>query len=115
MNCPIKISVVIPAKNRAHTLPRCLDSILGQTYPAAEIIVVDDASIDNTREVVESYRDLGVIYARLPKGMGAQAARNHGVRVARHEWVAFQDSDDLWLPHKLVLQVMALGSREFDK
>lgn len=115
MEFPIKISVVIPARNRAHILPRCLDSVLGQTYPAAEIIVVDDRSTDNTREVVASYLDRGVIYARLPKGMGAQAARNHGVRIARFEWVAFQDSDDLWLPHKLALQVGVLSSRDFDE
>lgn len=115
MSVTLPISVVIPAKNRAHTLPRCLDSILAQTYPAAEIIVVDDGSIDNTYEVLESYRDRGIKYSRLPQGSGAQAARSHGIRLARHEWIAFQDSDDQWLPNKLALQVEALCERQFNK
>lgn len=111
----LNISVVIPARNRAHTLPACLESILAQTYPAAEIIVVDDGSTDETREVVEGYRDRGVIYARLPSGRGAQAARNYGVRMASHDWIAFQDSDDLWLENKLAIQVDALKVRGFSK
>jgi len=115
MNKSIEVSVVIPAKNRAHTLQRCIDSILNQTYPATEIVVIDDDSNDNTKEVVNSYRDQGVIYASLLKGKGAQAARNYGVEIARYEWIAFQDSDDIWLPNKLAIQVDALRSRQFDK
>lgn len=106
------ISVVIPAKNRAHTLPQCLDSILNQTFPAAEIIVVDDGSSDNTFEVVRSYQDRGVIYTKLSYGHGAQAARNAGIRRARHNWIAFQDSDDCWLADKLELQIEALSSSD---
>lgn len=115
MSDALAISVVIPAKNRAHTLPRCLDSVLAQTFRAAEIIVVDDGSSDNTFEVVAGYRDRGVTYTKLPLGYGAQAARNFGVGLARHEWIAFQDSDDLWLPRKLALQVDVLRGRQFDK
>lgn len=111
----LKISVVIPAKNREKTLPACLDSILKQTCPPSEIIVVDDASSDDTMEVVEQYRDRGVVYARLPTGKGAQAARNYGVKIASHEWIAFQDSDDLWLEHKLAVQVTALREKGFAK
>ncbi len=105
----MKISVVIPAKNRAHTLPRCLDSVLDQTLPAHETIVVDDSSDDNTRAVVEGYAQRGVRLARLETGRGAQAARNHGIRIATGDWIAFQDSDDVWLPHKLERQVHALS------
>lgn len=104
----IEVSVVIPAKNRAKTLPYCLDSVLEQTLPPAEVIVVDDSSNDNTADVVRTYSSRGVVYRRLSAGYGAQAARNEGVRVARHPWVAFQDSDDLWLPDKLALQWAAL-------
>jgi glycosyltransferase involved in cell wall biosynthesis len=114
MSPSIGISVVIPAKNRATTLPGCLDSLLAQTYSAAEIIVVDDGSTDSTREVVESYADRGVVYAWLPNGKGAQAARNHGVQIARYDWIAFQDSDDVWLPNKLAIQVEALKAHGFD-
>lgn len=115
MNSPIKISVVIPAKNRAHTLCRCIESVLAQTYPATEIIVVDDASTDRTKEVVDSYVNHGVIYTRLATGSGAQAARNHGIAIACCKWIAFQDSDDLWLPHKLAIQVDALRCHDFDE
>lgn len=104
----IDVSVVIPAKNRAKTLPYCLESVLGQTRPPAEVIVVDDASTDDTADVVQAYASRGVTYHRLPAGRGAQAARNEGVRVARCPWIAFQDSDDLWLPNKLNLQLEVL-------
>lgn len=111
--CQLKVSVVIPAKNRADTLPACLDSILEQTLPAAEIIVVDDSSTDNTRDVVESYGNRHVRYARLANGSGAQAARNAGIELAACDWIAFQDSDDIWLPEKLQRQVAALEERGF--
>ena len=111
----INISIIIPARNRAHTLPDCINSILEQTYPAAEIIVVDDHSTDKTKAVVEGYRTQGVLYACLPYGEGAQAARNYGIKLASHEWIAFQDSDDLWLKDKLAVQVAVLEARGFNK
>lgn len=73
------------------------------------MIVVDDGSTDATRETVASYRDRGVRYERLMEGTGAQAARNLGWRVAAHDWIAFQDSDDLWLPQRFELQIGALA------
>lgn len=111
----LKITVVIPANNRARTLPACLESVLVQTFPPDEIIVVDDASTDNTMKVVERYHNRGVVYAHLPRGKGAQAARNYGVQIASNDWIAFQDSDDLWLGHKLAVQVGALRERGFAK
>jgi len=111
----IKISVVIPAKNRAKTLLKCLESIINQTYPVSEIIVVDDHSVDNTQEVLKSICDKRVIYELLPKGKGAQAARNYGIAIAKYEWIAFQDSDDLWLPEKLAIQVEVLSIHNYDK
>ncbi|MBI5938592.1 MAG: glycosyltransferase family 2 protein [Betaproteobacteria bacterium] len=114
MQRPIEISVVIPAKNRAGTLPECLESVLAQTYPASEIIVVDDGSTDDTHMIVESYAPRGVSYVRLTVGKGAQAARNFGIGMAKCEWIAFQDSDDVWLPDKLALQVKALKEYGFD-
>lgn len=107
----IDISVVIPAKNRAKTLPYCLESVLNQTYPAREVIVVDDNSTDETRSVVESFASRGVRYERLLNGKGAQVARNHGIRAAKYDWIAFQDSDDIWLPNKLEMQARELEKR----
>lgn len=110
----INVSVIIPAKNRAKKLPACLDSVLAQTLPPAEVIVIDDSSTDNSREVVESYGSRGVKYVRLQHGSGAQAARNMGIRLASYDWIAFQDSDDIWFKQKLESQVNKLKQLEFD-
>lgn len=107
MNGP-RVSVVIPAHDRAWALPECLTSVLEQTRPPYEVIVVDDRSRDDTARVVTAFAARGVRYARLEHGAGAQAARNLGVRLAQGDWIAFQDSDDLWLPDKLARQVAAL-------
>ena len=89
------ISVIIPAYNVAPWLPRCLDSILAQTYPKLEIIVVDDGSADNTRQVMEDYaaRD-GRIRPIFKENGGVTSARLAGVAAATGEWVGFADGDD---------------------
>jgi len=92
-----------------------LGSIINQSHLPNEIIVVDDGSADDTKSVVESYAEYGVIYARLPVGKGAQAARNYGIMIANYEWIAFQDSDDVWLPEKLAKQVDVLRAHNYDK
>jgi glycosyltransferase involved in cell wall biosynthesis len=94
------ISVVIPTYNRAHTIGRCLASVLGQTLPPREVIVIDDGSHDNTRSVVEAFDDSRIRYFRQDNS-GANRARNHGIEKAGQPWIAFQDADDVWLPHKL--------------
>lgn len=102
---PPRISVVIPAHDRGGVLPRSVGSVLAQTLPPLEVIVVDDASTDETERVV---RELGARYVRLDARSGAQAARNRGVTEATGDWIAFQDSDDEWLPDKLERQVALL-------
>lgn len=109
----LDISVVIPAFNRARQLPACLESVLAQTLSPREIIVVDDGSTDDTYMVAMSYASLGVRCFRRDSSGGAQVARNIGVRHACHDWIAFQDSDDIWLPDKLECQVAALGGRKY--
>jgi glycosyltransferase involved in cell wall biosynthesis len=104
----IDVAVVIPAHNRAHTLPACLESVLAQTHAPKEIWVVDDRSTDDTAAVVARHAARGVRYLRLQQGRGAQAARNAGIHAATAPWIAFQDSDDTWLPQRLALQVEAL-------
>ena len=108
------ISVVIPAYNRANTIRRCLDSILAQTILPLEILVVDDCSTDATYHLVESYNDPRIRCMALDKNSGAQAARNFGIKKSKGEWIAFQDSDDEWLPGKLERQIEALSERQFD-
>lgn len=98
------VSVIIPAYNRAHVLPRAITSVLNQTFTDYEIIVVDDASTDDTGTVVQNTDGpLRVICHELNRGPAA--ARNTGIRAARGAYVAFLDSDDEWLPGKLARQI----------
>jgi glycosyltransferase involved in cell wall biosynthesis len=103
------ISVVIPAYNSAAHLARALDSVLAQTRPAEEILVVDDGSTDATAEVARSYGDAVRLIAQA--NAGAAAARNAGIRAARGTWIAFLDADDEWLPDRLALQTDILDRR----
>lgn len=102
------VSVIVPTRNRQHTLERALRSVLGQTFRDFELIVVDDASADATAAVVAALGDERVRYVRLDEHHGAAKARNAGMRIARAPLLAFQDSDDLWLPDKLEKQVALL-------
>lgn len=108
------ISIVIPAFNRAKTIGYCLDSIIRQTYTHFEVVVVDDCSTDETVSLVRAYPDNRVRCIVLDKNSGAQAARNRGINEAKGEWIAFQDSDDEWMPEKLEKQVEALQSVDFE-
>ncbi len=108
------ISVVIPSYNRADTIRRCLESVVRQTFAPFEVVVVDDCSRDNTAEIVKSFWDPRVRCIVLDKNSGAQAARNRGIREAKGDWIAFQDSDDEWLPEKLEKQVRALAETGYD-
>jgi hypothetical protein len=103
------VSVVIPAYNRAAVVPRAIDSVRRQRYPRWEIVVVDDASRDDTAAVVERSGDSRIRCVRHPVNRGCPAARNTGVEAATGEVVAFLDSDDEWLPGHLAsrLEVMA--------
>jgi len=101
------VSAIIPTYNRAHLLPKTLESVFAQTRPVNEVIVVDDGSTDNTAEVIKSYGS-SVRYIRQANA-GAGAARNHGMRAARFDYLAFLDSDDLWVPEKNELQMAFLN------
>jgi glycosyltransferase involved in cell wall biosynthesis len=96
------ISVVIPAYNHARYLAQAIASALGQTRPAAEVIVVDDGSTDDTPRVLEPFRD-AVRTVRQPN-RGVSAARNAGAALAQGDLFAFLDADDVWLPGKLAAQ-----------
>ena len=103
----MKVSVIIPTYNREKTIKRCIDSIVNQSMPPYEIIVVDDGSTDQTLEILNKfYPDIKVIKQRHK---GAQAARNAGIHAAQGDYIAFLDSDDEWMPYKLELQVRELS------
>jgi len=104
------VSVVIPAYNRAHLVGQAIRSVLDQTYQDFEIIVVDDASTDNTEEVVKGFSDSRIRYLRHEQNYGAPWARNSGAEAARGEHLAFLDSDDVWYPQLLERQLAVLVS-----
>lgn len=101
-----RISVVIPAYNRAALLPETLQSLLAQTVPALEIIVVDDGSSDGTAEVAERFGDPVRVIRQANAGPGA--ARNRGLQAARGEFIHFFDSDDIAMPNKHEVQLAAM-------
>ena len=109
-----KVTVVTPTYNHAETLPRAIESVLNQTFEDFEYIVVDDASTDNTKSVVEPYDDNRIYYVRHEENKGGSAARNTGITKARGRYVAFLDADDEWLPGKLAAQVECLEERTED-
>jgi glycosyltransferase involved in cell wall biosynthesis len=100
------VSVVIPTYNYGRYLPETIDSVLGQTYADREIIVIDDGSTDDTAEIIRRYGDKVIYLAQANTGL--PATRNRGCAVARGEYFAFLDADDVWLPNKLEVQVRAL-------
>lgn len=93
------VSVVIPTYNRDKYINETIESVLAQTYPNIEIIVIDDGSTDNTKEVVAQY--VPKIQYVWQKNSERGASRNHGLRLAKGEFISFLDSDDLWLPDKI--------------
>jgi len=103
-----KISVIIPTYNRAHTLPRALQSVRNQNYDNIEIIVVDDFSNDNTELLMSKAENADIRYISHNQNFGPAAARNTGIKSATGEYIAFLDSDDIWLPNKLSFQLEIL-------
>lgn len=101
------VSVIIPTFNRRRTLRRAILSVLNQEYTDLEVLVMDDGSTDDTPELMATIKDPRVKYVRLKENRGASRARNAGLRLARGEFIAFQDSDDEWLSGKLEQQIAA--------
>jgi glycosyltransferase involved in cell wall biosynthesis len=101
----LQVSVVIPTFNRERFLGHAVQSVLDQTFPPLEIIVVDDGSSDGTEKIARHFSGNVPIFYHRQENHGPGAARNLGVSVAQGEWIAFLDSDDIWYPHKLAAQV----------
>src|ERR1700687_5608941 len=93
------VTAIIPVYNGAALIRRSIESVLSQTHPADELIVVDDGSTDETSTIIRSY-GAKVRHLYQPNS-GVAAARNNGVKQASSQWIAFLDHDDEWLPDKL--------------
>ncbi|MCC7374084.1 MAG: glycosyltransferase family 2 protein [Verrucomicrobiales bacterium] len=104
------VTIVIPTYNRANTVVASVESALAQTYPHREILVVDDGSKDDTSSRLEPYRDR-VRYIHQ-NNAGKSAAMNRALKEARGTWFGILDSDDLWMPEKLALQIEGLGQHD---
>jgi len=104
------VSVIIPTYNRRKYLSRAIDSVLSQTFEDYEVLVIDDASQDDTAQLIGQYKDARIKYHRHEKNCGAPAARNTGLRLATGEFIAFLDSDNEWLPERLQTQIKLFSS-----
>jgi glycosyltransferase involved in cell wall biosynthesis len=102
----MKVSVIIPTYNRANILKQTVDSVLNQTFQDFEIIVIDDGSIDDTQQIFSDYSDK--VRYKKQQNAGVNAARNHALQLAKGEYIATLDDDDMWLDYKLELQVEIL-------
>lgn len=106
-----KVSVIIPTYNRADVLANAVQSVLQQSFTDFELLIVDDGSTDNTDIVVESMDDKRIRYLKMPENAGVAAARNEGIRHAKYDYIAFQDSDDYWKSDKLEKQMAFLTQK----
>ncbi|MFR3391530.1 MAG: glycosyltransferase family 2 protein [[Clostridium] scindens] len=100
------VSIITPSYNTAKFIGKTIESVQTQTHRNWELIIVDDCSSDNTDEVVADYlNDDRIKYIKNEKNSGAAISRNRALREAKGKWIAFLDSDDLWLPEKLERQI----------
>ncbi len=102
------VSIVLPTYNRAATLERAIESVLKQTFTDFELILIDDRSADDTRLILNKCAGLSNVRTASQLRRGCSVARNIGISIAQGRYVAFQDSDDEWVPDKLAKAVAAL-------
>ena len=100
------VSVIMPSYNTAKYIGETIKSVQAQTYENWELIIVDDCSTDNTDSTIEPFlSDERIRYLKNSRNSGAAVSRNYALRKAKGKWIAFLDSDDLWLPDKLEKQI----------
>lgn len=107
------VSIVMPSYNTASYIEKSVQSVINQTYTNWELIIVDDCSTDNTDEVLSKIHDERIRYFKNDKNSGAAVSRNKALREARGQWVAFLDSDDLWMPEKLEEQISFMKKNNY--
>ena len=108
-NSCYSVSVIIPVWNAERTLKATIDSVLNQTIDVTEVLVCDDGSTDSSEEIVKNYSDSRVKWLTGRRGGRPAIPRNIGINNAKCDWLAFIDSDDVWLPNKLEKQFIQLN------
>lgn len=108
------VSIIMPSYNTGRFIKETIESVLAQSYPVWELIIVDDCSTDNTDDVVNQYlADERIRYIKNDTNSGAAVSRNRALREAKGKWIAFLDSDDLWEPDKLQKQISFMRDNDF--
>lgn len=102
------VSIIIPTYNRANLIGETIFSVVNQTYKNWELIIVDDGSEDNTKNIIETFSDPRIITLTIPHSGIFGKVRNEGLKISKGEFIAFLDSDDLWIPHKIETQLQLL-------
>lgn len=105
-----RVSVIMPAYNAEAFVEEAVNSLLAQTYPDWELVVVDDGSTDRTPQILQDFaaKDKRIRPIRMPRNSGQSEAQNQAIRAARGRYLAFLDSDDIWFPHKLERQLAVI-------
>ena len=107
------VSIIMPSYNTGQYIAETIQSVISQTYQNWELIIVDDCSTDNTDEIVAKIRDERIRYFKNVNNSGAAVSRNKALREARGRWIAFLDSDDLWMPEKLEKQISFMKKNDY--
>jgi glycosyltransferase involved in cell wall biosynthesis len=107
------VSIIMPSYNTAKYISDSIESIRAQTYTNWELIVVDDCSTDNSIEVIRAFNDSRIILLQNQKNSGAAISRNYALREAKGKWIAFLDSDDIWVPEKLEKQIKFMEDNNY--
>ncbi|MCF2627780.1 glycosyltransferase family 2 protein [Fusobacterium mortiferum] len=108
------VSIIMPSYNTANYIGESINSVINQSYKNWELIIVDDCSTDNTDEVIKDFlKDSRIKYLKNKENSGAAISRNKALRIARGEWIAFLDSDDLWMPNKLEKQLNFMKKNDY--
>lgn len=111
MSKQIQFSIILPTYNRCYILWRAILSVLKQTYPFWELIIIDDVSSDETKKLVEQFTDPRIRYFKLAKNKGPAGARNFGLQKAKNDYIAYLDSDNKW--HEEFLEVAAKTFKKY--
>lgn len=109
----VTVSVIMPAYNCRATLAESIKSVTAQTFADWELLVIDDCSSEPLADIVESFHDKRIRYVRLLENSGVAKARNTGIAISKGRYIAFLDSDDLWLPEKLAKQLAFMQEHQY--